>query len=75
MVYYSIIPGEDIFAEEDEEAKEELVELEVDGVTMLINQTGVDKGEIVKIISSNPQDYLNVDYQPGNMVKFEPQIK
>ncbi|ADL13074.1 YlzJ-like family protein [Acetohalobium arabaticum] len=74
MVYYSIIPAGDIFAEEDEEAEEELVELEVDGVTMLINQTEVDKGEIVKVISSNPQDYLNADYQPGTMIKFEPQI-
>ncbi|MBM7623451.1 YlzJ-like family protein [Sporohalobacter salinus] len=73
MVNYSIFPIEEIFYEEEEE-EGELLELEVDGMTMLIKQTEIDQGEIVKIISSNPQDYINVDYQPGTMVKFEPQI-
>lgn len=73
MVYYSIFPIEETFAEEEEE-ESELVELEVNGVTMLINQTEIDKGEIVRIISSNPQDYMNAAYQPGTMVNFEPQL-
>ncbi|MGM0471906.1 MAG: YlzJ-like family protein [Bacillota bacterium] len=70
-MYYTIIPQEDIFTEEQEQ--EELVELNVAGVKMLINQTAIDTGEIVQIISSNPQDYLNQDYQPGTKIKFTPQ--
>jgi len=78
MLYYSIIPGEVIFNEEDEEVvgtkETDLIEVEVNGITMLVKQTEVDAGEIVKVISSNPKDYLNLNYQPGNVVQFTPEF-
>ncbi len=81
MLYYSIIPGEVIFNEEDDEEVEgawtkdtDLIEVEVNGITMLVKQTEVDAGEIVKVISSNPKDYLNLNYQPGNVVQFTPEF-
>lgn len=73
MLYYSIVPGEMIFAEEEEEP--ELVELNVDGVTIVVRQIDSNQGEIVKLISSDPQNYMNLDYQPGNIVEFVPQIQ
>ncbi|SJZ31594.1 YlzJ-like family protein [Selenihalanaerobacter shriftii] len=73
MVYYSIIPGDMIFTEE-EENEVELLEVEVNGVTMVIDQTEIDKGKVVKVISSDPQDYMQLDYQPGNKIEFTPQF-
>ena len=73
MLYYSIVPGEEIFAEEESEL--EFKEIEVAGTKLLLRLTGERKGKIAKVISSNPQDYLDSPYQPGTEVELSLELK
>lgn len=69
MLYYTIIPGEDLFSEGDAETPEPaLLEVKYNGLTMLVTPTGHGRGQIHRLISSDPMDYLNPDLQPGNEI-------
>ena len=68
-MYYSIIDDE--FLIEDEETAD-LQEVEVNGLILEINFDSIESGEVTRIISSNPSDYLIPQYQPGTKVEFKP---
>ncbi len=69
MLYYTIIPDEDLFSEEDgSQAEASLLEVKHNGVTMLVTPTGNGRGRIQRLISSNPADYLHPALQPGNEI-------
>nr|WP_236838552.1 YlzJ-like family protein [Caldalkalibacillus salinus] len=40
------------------------------GVNMLIEPCGVYQGRIVRLLSTDPQDFLNPDYSPGQVIHF-----
>ncbi len=67
---YSIF-ADGLWLDDDWEA-EELMELDYDGITMEIKVDTFNSGEIVRIISSDPNDYLNMNYQPGTKLEFKP---
>lgn len=73
MIFYSIIPVETVFANMDQVEKQELREISYGHATMLVEQTGPFEGRIVRLISPNPQDYLNPHYAPGQTVRFQPE--
>lgn len=66
---YSVIPVEDILAgvEIDPVATRELT---IGGLLMEVEPQGDFTAKIVRLISSNPQDYLLTDYQPGSLVRW-----
>lgn len=71
MLYYTIIPIEDLFGEEDAVKPEEtLLEVKRSGLTMLVTPLGHGKGQIQRLISSNPDDYMNPALQPGSEIIF-----
>jgi len=72
MIHYAALPLELVF-EGFETYRPDLVETRVGGVTMLIERTGPAEGRIVRLISPNPQDFLNPQFAPGTMVRFAPQ--
>ncbi len=39
---------------------------------MEVKLTSDQTGEIIRVISTNPQDYLT--YQPGSEIEFSPQV-
>ncbi|MBU7005557.1 YlzJ-like family protein [Phosphitispora fastidiosa] len=49
-------------------------ELEVQGVKLQVEQCGLDRCRIVRLISTNPMDYLKNEYQPGTELRFVPQF-
>ncbi|AGB40705.1 hypothetical protein Halha_0732 [Halobacteroides halobius DSM 5150] len=67
---YSII-SEDNIVEEDEMKQKK--EVEINGVTMEVDLDNPYSGKVTRIISSNPQDYLN--NQLGTKVKFGPDFE
>ena len=75
-VLYTIIPLEYIFGEDDAEvagiatAMTTPPEVELKrGAVSLIVQPGVGgSAQITRIISSNAQDYLNPEWQPGRTI-------
>ena len=49
-------------------------EMEVNGVKLLVEQQSMDKCRVVRLLSTNPADFLKNEYQPGTELKFVPQF-
>lgn len=71
MILYTPLPVEDVLAGFEKEAPE-LIELSMYGTKLLLEQTGLTEGKIHRIISTEPQDYLRPELQPGNIITFLP---
>ncbi len=44
--------------------------VDVDGVPVLIQDTGPGEGMVVRILSTDPRDYLRTDLYPGAVVEL-----
>ncbi|WP_400163035.1 YlzJ-like family protein [Brevibacillus sp. TJ4] len=73
MILHTVMPLETVMANMEQVEKQELKEIAYGHMTMLIEQTGPFEGRIVRMISPDPQDYLNPDCAPGTIVRFLPQ--
>lgn len=65
---YTVMPVEMVMGWDDEAS--DLVEVEVEGILMQVSPDGQGGGVIQRLISSDPQDYLRAEFQPGNRVSF-----
>ncbi|CAJ1002498.1 MULTISPECIES: YlzJ-like family protein [Bacillales] len=72
MIFYSVVPMEMVFANMEQVEKRQLRELPLGEATMVVEPTGPYEGRIVRLISPNPQDYLNPRLAPGETVRFLP---
>ncbi|ULT58607.1 YlzJ-like family protein [Neobacillus drentensis] len=69
MILYTMMPSELIFpAEQVEQSKQKLITYQ--GVSMLVEQTDSEYVEVVRILSSDPQHYLNQQLCPGAKISF-----
>ncbi|WP_160719936.1 YlzJ-like family protein [Bacillus sp. USDA818B3_A] len=69
MILYTMMPSELIFPpEEVEQSKQKLISYQ--GISMLVEQTDSDHVQIVRILSSDPQHYLNQELCPGSKISF-----
>jgi hypothetical protein len=72
MIIYSVMPIERIFANTDHEPLE-YQETEVNGVKMVVEPTPQRyEAKIVRLLSSDPQDFLDPKYTPGQTIHFRP---
>lgn len=71
MTLYTIIPMETVLAGMDKVEQEEYVEVSINGVTMQIKPINAQQASIVRLLSGNPQDYLNPQYAPGRIIEFQ----
>jgi hypothetical protein len=74
MIFYSVVPQELVFANFEQMEKQELRELKFGEATMLVEPTGAYEGTIVRLISPNPQHYLNPRFAPGQKIAFHPDV-
>jgi hypothetical protein len=77
MILYTILPDQAVLPEEDEveeHAKKQRF-IEMDGLLLLIEPISESECKIVRMISSDPQNYLDSRYQPGNIVSMIPQFQ
>lgn len=65
---YTIIPYEEVFDEGDQILSSR--EISVGGIFMQVQPGDNNSGQIARIISTDPQDYLNPNYQPGTMISL-----
>ncbi len=72
MIFHTAMPLELVFENFDQLANQKLSEIRLGEATMLVEQTGGYEGRIVRLISPNPQDYLNPRWAPGQIVSFRP---
>ncbi|MFW6029605.1 MAG: YlzJ-like family protein [Halanaerobiales bacterium] len=69
MINYSIYPPELIF-DGYEDYQPEYQELSLsDGVILKMERVNQEELQIVRIISSNPQDFIREELQPGTIIK------
>ncbi|MEK3886917.1 YlzJ-like family protein [Bacillus sp. FSL K6-3431] len=66
MILHTIIPAELIFPEKQENFSKQIT-LTRNGVPMIVEQSG-HMYKIVRIMSSDPADYLNGDLHPGTII-------
>ncbi len=62
---YSIIPREEIWAETEEFS---ILEMKVNGCMVEVATYDANNGVVLRILSTDPQDYLNPQYQPGTFI-------
>lgn len=75
MIHYTPLPIESVFEGYDE-SQSALEEIVFQGVSMMVEpQENGKQATIVRVISSNPQDYLNPDFAPGKVISFIPSVK
>jgi hypothetical protein len=67
---YTIIPVESIFESESDSQEDAHDEVEIgrSGACLLVNSLSGGKYKVIRIISTDPQDYLNPQWQPGTII-------
>lgn len=71
MILYTIFPEEVIFAttEAEKQSSEAApVEIEKGGVRLMVLPHTGGRMEVVRVISTDPQDYMNPKWQPGMLL-------
>lgn len=66
---YTVVPIEDVL-EGIETEPTPTMELVIGGVLMELEPMGDFQALVVRVISSNPQDYLVPHHQPGSIVRW-----
>lgn len=72
MILYTPVPIESVL-NQNEDTTYEYFELDYHGVTLVMEPIDSYQAKIVRLISSNPNDYLNPSYTPGNILRFKPE--
>lgn len=69
MIFYTTVPLEVVF-EGFDQFKPQYEEIQFEGVKLLVEPQGSYQAKIVRLLSTNPYDYLNPRFFPGNMIYF-----
>lgn len=66
MILWTIMPEELVFSQESNPIPYE--EIEFAGAKMMVEKVSDSERRIVRILSTDPADYLRQDIQPGNLL-------
>ncbi|WLR52392.1 YlzJ-like family protein [Bacillus tianshenii] len=69
MIHYTYLPQELIFPA-DEKAYSNQSVVTHNGVQMIVEYTSSSQCRIVRLLSSDPNHYLNQNYAPGTMMNL-----
>ncbi len=74
-MFYTIVPLEYIFEEDEpeetESKKQKKDDIEIKregGVSLMVEASPLGQYKITRLISTNPNDYLNPQWQPGAII-------
>ena len=73
MLLYTIVPAEAIFSEDNPDeglVSNDTMVIEMEGAQLLIQQSGFGHGKVQRIISTDPQHYLDPRWQPGSTIQW-----
>ncbi|NLO88951.1 MAG: hypothetical protein GX088_01245 [Clostridia bacterium] len=68
MVIYTLVSPELLLY--DDSVKPQFKEIKMGEVTLQIEDQKDGTAKVVRLISSNPQDYLNMRFQPGTVLNY-----
>ena len=71
MILYTTMPLATVL-QGLEDLNPSYLEMEVSGTRLVVEGTGLGQGRIVRLLSTDPQDYLNPSLQPGMTINFVP---
>ncbi len=72
MILYTPVQPELIFeGYTDESEPQKSVVCDIDGVQVLVSQTGLNEGCIERVLSTDPMVYLDDRLAPGRTVSFD----
>lgn len=66
---YTIMPAEEVWKDMEKESVP-TVEMTMGGVLLQLEPLGNFKARVVRVISSNPNDYLQPHHQPGFIIRW-----
>lgn len=69
MILYTSMPEELIFPVQSSDY-ESVSTIEVNGLQMVVRQAEQNQFEIVRILSTNPQHFLDEQYSPGQKISM-----
>ncbi|MFZ5754754.1 MAG: YlzJ-like family protein [Bacillota bacterium] len=75
MILYTPVPPEVIWQSVNEETQPRLEEVVIDQIQVQVSRTKNNEIMIERILSTDPQVYLDKRFQPGMSVFVEPVIK
>lgn len=70
MMLYTIMPTELVLEGIDQPVKPPQ-EIDLGNIKLLVETMGFNQGKVVRLISTDPQDYLNPNFQPGSLINFK----
>ncbi|OXM84729.1 YlzJ-like family protein [Paenibacillus rigui] len=70
MIHYTVLPL-DAVMDGIETMEASTIEVTMNGITMQVQPMNATQASIVRILSPNPQDYLNPLYSPGRVIQFQ----
>ena len=73
-LFYTVLPLELVFAGIDAERKTQPVELPIQGGILVVEPLGHRQARILRVISSDPQLFLEPRLQPGQVLEFSPNL-
>jgi len=69
MIYWSIYPLEVVLEGYDDPRRQpQLVEMQIEGMTMVVEHVGRAQVRIHRLVSPRPSDYLNPRFAPGEIL-------
>jgi len=69
MILYTMMPQEFIYPiSENDYNKQKIVD--INGVSLIVEETSLRNYQVIRVLSTNPNDFLNDLYTPGNKVNI-----
>ncbi|MEB1810147.1 MAG: YlzJ-like family protein [Bacillaceae bacterium] len=73
MILYTMLPEEMIFPQDETSfAKQQTIPVE--GGLLVVEDIGESQYKVIRLISSDPSQYLNENYSPGRIIMGKPQL-
>lgn len=72
MILWTIIPMEIVFNGVADDAQPQYEELQYGSARLMVERTGPTQCRVVRIVSTDPNDYLRPEIQPGSTIMFHP---
>lgn len=73
MTLYTPYPIEEVLKGQDQE-QAPIEEIQLNGLLFQVRRFDQQHAVIERLISSNPQDYLNPKYAPGQVIALKPSL-
>ncbi|MGE5484534.1 MAG: YlzJ-like family protein [Ignavibacteriales bacterium] len=67
MILYTVMPVEEVMQQDE---KRRTIEIRVRGRIIQVEPVSPTEGRVVRVISTDPQDFLDPATQPGSLVSL-----